>query len=88
MGWTWGPCIAQRVSNHLVRDVGVAWVDNFIIGATTPGSFEEKLKTYKERLLRYNVAVDDNTLKPRHLEDPARLAIPYASHTGSASRGT
>jgi hypothetical protein len=64
MGWTWSPCIAQRVSNHLVRDVGVAWVDNFIIGATTLESFEEKRKTFKERLLRYNVAVDDDTLKP------------------------
>ncbi|KAJ9434789.1 hypothetical protein DIPPA_30564 [Diplonema papillatum] len=25
MGWSWAPCIAQRASNVLVRDLGLAW---------------------------------------------------------------
>ena len=32
MGWCYAPYIAQETSNFITREIGYAWVDNFIVG--------------------------------------------------------
>ena len=67
MGFSWAPCIAQRISNVLTRDVGLAWVDNYIIVGGTPEEFSKNRQTFLERIdpeTGCNVVVDDTELKP------------------------
>jgi len=61
MGWSWSPAIAQRTSNFLVRDCGLAWLDDFIVCGTHT-DFELRKNTFLERLHKYNVEVDDTEL--------------------------
>lgn len=63
MGWSFSPAIAQRVANVLVRDLGIAWVDDFIIGGTRQ-EYAAKRSEFLRRLRRYNVEVDDDSLEP------------------------
>ena len=39
MGFSWAPCIAQRIANTLIADHGVAWVDNFFVLGTSTENF-------------------------------------------------
>ena len=42
MGFSWAPAIGQRAANVLVRGLGMAWVDNFILVADTKEELAEK----------------------------------------------
>jgi hypothetical protein len=64
MGWSHAPRIAQAVANHIMKDIGVGWVDNFIFGATSLNEFFRKRKLLRQRLDRYNVQVDDMEMTP------------------------
>jgi hypothetical protein len=66
MGWKFSPRIAQRTSNFLMNDLGLAWVDNFGWGGDTEEEFYRKSKILAGRFQRYNVKVDADVenLKP------------------------
>jgi len=63
MGWSRSPYIAQSTSNFICRDVGVAWVDDFIIGGTMT-EFEQRRALFQSRIQRYNIEVDHPDLQP------------------------
>jgi hypothetical protein len=65
MGWKYSPRIAQHTSNFITRGVGVAWLDDFIIGGRSASEFSAHRKLFLERLIKYNVQVDDTELPPR-----------------------
>mmetsp|Transcript_38200 Transcript_38200/g.118030 ORF Transcript_38200/g.118030 Transcript_38200/m.118030 type:complete len:894 (-) Transcript_38200:517-3198(-) len=62
MGWSFSPAIAQAVGNALTRALGLAWVDDFIIGGSR-AEFEGRRAEFLRRLRRYNIEVDDETLE-------------------------
>jgi hypothetical protein len=64
MGWSWSPRIAQFVSNAIIRGLGVAWLDDFIIGGRDEQEFAEATAEFRRRVQRCNVAMDDLTLAP------------------------
>eukprot|EP00759_Apiculatamorpha_spiralis_P016340 PhF_6_TR22574/c2_g3_i1/m.32151 len=64
MGWSWAPALGQRVANVLVRECGIAWVDNFIILANDKEEFEQRRKTFLERTKLANLELDDEELAP------------------------
>jgi hypothetical protein len=64
MGWSWAPRIAQHVSNVLTRGVGVAWLDDFFIGGKNIDEFNSNRELFQQRVRRYNVQLDDDTLTP------------------------
>ena len=64
MGWSWAPAIAQRVSNRLVRGLGLAWVDNFFIYANTKEDLERRCSEFRSRAISTRLALDDMTLAP------------------------
>ena len=66
MGFSWAPCIAQRISNVIMRGVGLAWVDNYIIVGRTEDEFAANRKTFLGRIHKdkCNVVVDNESLDP------------------------
>ena len=67
MGFSWAPAIAQRISNVLMRGVGLAWVDNYCLTGKTLTEFEEHRHIFLQRIAKdggCNVVVDDTELKP------------------------
>ena len=64
MGWSWAPALAQRASNVLIKDCGVAWVDNFIVLGKDRGEYDEKRSIFLDRAREVNVALDDTTILP------------------------
>jgi hypothetical protein len=63
MGWKYAPMIAQQVSNHLIRSLGRAWLDDFILLGMSD-TFDTNRDTFLERLKTYNVEVDNTELEP------------------------
>jgi hypothetical protein len=63
MGWSFSPAIAQRVGNALTWLLGLAWVDDFIIGGTRD-DYDDIRTEFKRRLHRYNIEVDNELLEP------------------------
>ena len=59
MGWAHAPRIAQAVRNFVMDHIGIGWVDNFLFGGATQEEFESKRSLLRERLIRYNIEVDD-----------------------------
>ncbi|KAJ9447877.1 hypothetical protein DIPPA_05786 [Diplonema papillatum] len=57
MGWSWAPCIAQRASNVLVRDLGLAWVDNFLVLGGTWDEAQQNVAVFRERTQAARVEV-------------------------------
>jgi hypothetical protein len=64
MGFSWAPAISQRVSNVLVRGLGKAWIDNFILAAKSEEQLEKSISTFRTRLATANVVADDADMKP------------------------
>ena len=66
MGFSWAPCIAQRISNVIMRDIGLAWVDNYIVVGETIEEFEANRRVFLDRIHpdQCNVEVDDMELAP------------------------
>ncbi len=64
MGWSYTPYVAQSVSNHIVRGLGVAWIDDFILLGRNRDEFESRRKELWNRLDRYKVEVDLPSLPP------------------------
>lgn len=64
MGWSHAPLIAQRSSNVLVRDLGVAWVDNFFILGNDKVSFENNKEMFLRRAREVNLELDSEELPP------------------------
>ncbi|KAJ9439834.1 hypothetical protein DIPPA_21349 [Diplonema papillatum] len=57
MGWSWAPCIAQRASNVLVRDLGLAWVDNFLVLGGSLDEAQRNVAVFRERTQAARVEV-------------------------------
>ena len=66
MGFSWAPCIAQRISNVIMRGIGLAWVDNYIVMGKTVEEFTANRSTFLDRISegRCNVVVDNEALEP------------------------
>jgi len=64
MGWSHAPLIAQRCSNVLIQDVGVAWVDNYFVLGDTLASFEQNRTVFLDRTHKANVQLDSEELRP------------------------
>lgn len=64
MGWSWSPRIAQQVSNAVVYGLGLAWLDDFIIGGKDEEEFLAAADEFRRRVRRYNVDMDDLSLEP------------------------
>ena len=62
MGFSWAPMIGQRASNVLIRDLGVAWVDNFIVLGHDDADFEAKANTFLARSKTVNLELDAATI--------------------------
>ena len=75
MGWCYAPYIAQETSNFVTRGIGYAWVDNFIIGGASQEVFDRARTTLRERLVRYDILVDDDSLMPT--QHPCMLGIEF-----------
>ena len=58
MGWSWAPCIGQRTANVLIRGLGKAWVDNFIVLGLDMDDFTEKAATFLRRTTAVNLELD------------------------------
>ena len=58
MGWSWAPCIGQRGANVLVRGLGRAWVDNFLLLGKDARDYEEKVDVFFERAEEVNLELD------------------------------
>jgi len=63
MGWSHSPRIAQRVANFLMKDLGLAWVDNLVFGGRDVEEYLKKRAELARRLQRYNVQVDQEVEK-------------------------
>jgi len=77
MGFSWAPCVAQRISNVLVRGIGMAWVDNYLIMGTSLSEFHAHRKTFLDRIspVKANVVVDDDTLEPQRRGETLGIEI-------------
>ena len=64
MGFSWAPAIGQRCANVLIRDLGRAWVDNFMVLGTDETDFAIKRSKFLERCRQVNMQLDDEELKP------------------------
>ena len=75
MGWCYAPYIAQETSNFITREIGYSWVDNFIVGGTSLEEFKSARTTLRERISRYDILVDDDSLiESQH---PCMLGIEF-----------
>jgi hypothetical protein len=57
MGWSWAPYIAQTASAALVRGLGWAWLDNFIITAGTRSDASRKWGEFERRCRDVNAEI-------------------------------
>jgi hypothetical protein len=64
MGWSFSPRTAQHVSNAVMSGLGLAWLDDFIIGGRSAEEFEQNRTEFRRRVTRYNIEVDDLELEP------------------------
>ena len=64
-GFSWAPCIAQRIANTLIADHGVAWVDNFFVLGTSLEDFNDHRTEFLKRVDAANLLLDDHTLAPK-----------------------
>jgi hypothetical protein len=78
MGWSWAPAVAQAISNALIRDLGAAWVDNFVITGTSIEDFSEKRTEFLKRVERVGVELDDPALRPVDLLEVVGLEFDLA----------
>ena len=58
MGFSWSCAIAQRTANVLVKDCGVAWVDNFILLGKNSQDYKAKVAKFMERRKEVNLELD------------------------------
>jgi len=65
MGFSFAPCIGQRCANVLIRDLGRAWVDNFLVMAKTQEQYEKNRATFLERCAKVGKPLDSTDLTPQ-----------------------
>jgi hypothetical protein len=65
MGFSWAPFLAQTFANVLIKDLGVAWVDNFIVTADSAEEYRRKKDEFLDRARKLNVELDDYDMKPQ-----------------------
>ncbi|KAJ9441534.1 hypothetical protein DIPPA_09008 [Diplonema papillatum] len=89
MGWSWAPCIAQRASNVLVRDLGLAWVDNFLVLGGTLDEAERNVAVFRKRAQAARVEVRAERVVAGSLAVRVWSStwLPRRSGTGSTRRG-
>ena len=63
MGFSWAPMIGQRTSNVLIRGLGVAWVDNYIVLGHGKADFDEKATEFLTRAKTVNLELDSTVIK-------------------------
>ena len=59
MGWSYAPAIGQLVANFVIRDLGVAYIDNFFILADSYEDLLAKKLEFKRRVTRYRIVCDN-----------------------------
>lgn len=64
MGWSWAPCIAQAISNALIRKLGTAWVDNYIVCGTDLTEFMRNREIFIQRVRKIGLELDNELLTP------------------------
>jgi hypothetical protein len=64
MGFSWAPFFAQTFANSLVKGLGKAWVDNFIITADSEDEYTARRDEFLRRAALLNVTLDDNVIVP------------------------
>jgi len=64
MGWSWAPYCAQGVSNIVMHQIGLAWIDNYVVGGKSLDEFNRKKAILQERLKRVNLEVDNPDFAP------------------------
>jgi hypothetical protein len=65
MGFYWAPFLGQTFANVLIKDLGVAWVDNFIVTADSAEEYRRKKDEFLDRARKLNVELDDYDMKPQ-----------------------
>lgn len=64
MGFSWAPFFAQSFANSLIKDLGMAWVDNFIIMGNSIEEYNRKKAEFLTRAKLLNVQLDDDDPQP------------------------
>jgi hypothetical protein len=64
MGFSWAPFFAQTFANSLIKGLGKAWVDNFIISASSADEYDARREEFLRRAALLNVALDDYEIAP------------------------
>ena len=64
MGFSWAPCIAQRCSNVLIRDLGRCWVDNFVVVGRTVEEYQTRRTEFLRRAEKVNLQLDNTEMAP------------------------
>ena len=75
----WAPALGQRVSNVLVRGIGMTWVDNTLLAALTRQELEENIEELKRRFAKANAKADYSTLVPTQKIEALGMEIDLAS---------
>ena len=65
MGFSWAPAIGQRCANVLIRELGVAWVDNFLLLGKTTEEYKAKRQIFLDRCHSVNMKLDDEAMLPK-----------------------
>ncbi|MCG3775456.1 MAG: hypothetical protein JW395_2296 [Nitrospira sp.] len=79
MGFSWAPCIAQRIANTIISDHGMAWVDNFFVLGTSLADFKTHRDAFLERAAKANLLLDDHEMLPK--QDLVALGIEFDLRT-------
>ncbi|TSC57184.1 MAG: hypothetical protein Greene041662_1035, partial [Candidatus Peregrinibacteria bacterium Greene0416_62] len=81
MGWSWAPALAQRISNVIIKGLGEAYVDNFVIGASDIQKFSDCRAEFLRRIHAANLVCDDETLTASPCIEVLGLAIDLTKQT-------
>lgn len=74
MGWAWSPAIGQAVSNMLMESLGLAWIDNYIVLASTPEEFDQKADLFMKRADLIELEIDH---RPQMSQEVEALGIQF-----------
>lgn len=64
MGWNWAPAIGQRTTNVLAHGLGVAWVDNTIVGGKTYDEAASRCHELERRFRLVGATADFTKMVP------------------------
>lgn len=82
MGWSWAPTIGQRSANVLIRNIGIAWVDNFILVAHDEKDFSQRKIEFFRRIKKVNLEVDKTPEEMVPVQEDIALGIQFNLRLG------